>query len=159
MDWEVAQGVTYQLSPVVLRGSSSDRAMPMLEKGLPTCARANCSIRCSWARLQPSERYWLAANTQGRRLKRRMDACNVQWRTWVLPGALRHLRAVLIVEDARDVGHHAILSCRFADGNLHVRVRAHLRGGGQQVERGLSPPPGKQKRTRQNTCRYWLKSV
>lgn len=46
-----------KLSPVVCRGQMSDRAIPMLEKGLPICWRANASIRRSAFLLQPSETY------------------------------------------------------------------------------------------------------
>ena len=42
--------------PSVLRGHTRERAMPVFEKGLPTCARAKASIFSSAILEQPSER-------------------------------------------------------------------------------------------------------
>jgi hypothetical protein len=40
--------------------------MPMLEKGLPTWARAKASMRCSAAREQPMDKYVYCKNNRHR---------------------------------------------------------------------------------------------
>ena len=46
-----------QLDPSVVLGHKMERAMPALEKGLPTWARAKCSIRSAAALEQPKLKY------------------------------------------------------------------------------------------------------
>ena len=60
--------------------------------------------------------------------------------SWVFAGAFGELDADGVVEDARDVGHHASRSGIFSDGNLDVCVGAPLGEGGDEVERGFFPP-------------------
>lgn len=45
-----------------------------------------------------------------------------------------------LVEHAADVGHFSVVSIVVSYGDLDVCERAHLRGSGKEVERGLLPP-------------------
>ncbi len=51
-------------------------------------------------------------------------------------------RTDTVIKDARDVGNLAARADAFTNADLHVAVGRHLRGGGDEVERGLLPPFG-----------------